>query len=68
MADSLIVQIDVELLMQNFNRTDIQAWNVEKVKEWLRECGFREQPDGWLCEQIFLDALDTSEYTIARRL
>lgn len=61
MADSFIVRINLDRLRQNFCMAEAKLWTEDEVKEWLRESGFIERPDGWLCEEISLGLLDRTE-------
>ena len=66
MADSFVVQINLEKLRQNFNLADATLWTDDRVKDWLREGGFIERLDGWLCEEISLELLDKTEIISCR--
>lgn len=61
MADSFVVQVNLDRLRQNFNLADATLWTDDRVKDWLREVGVVERPDGWLCEEISLEMLDKTE-------
>jgi hypothetical protein len=64
MADSFIVCINLEQVRSNFNRVDKKHWTTEEVTACLKESGFVERPEGWLCEELTLDLLDKTEYRI----
>ena len=36
MADTFLVQINLELIEHNFNEADDRKWTVPQVKEWLK--------------------------------
>ncbi len=68
MAEPFFVQVNLERLRQNFNLTDATLWTMDRVKDWLRECGFVERADGWLCEEISLEVLSKNEIDLIQPL
>ncbi len=62
MADNYIVQINFDRLLENVNKADkAKVWTLDSIKAWLKEEGFIERSDGWLCEEVSLGLLDKKE-------
>lgn len=62
MADRFVVQINFPVLLANITKADkSREWNETELKLWLKEEGFIQRPDGWLCEEISLALLDPTE-------
>ena len=61
MADIIRVRLDLTRICENLANTGDFVDETE-VRQWLEECGFRMQENGWwLCEEISLESLDRSE-------
>jgi len=64
-----LVQIDFEGLIRNLIAQDTgQSWDLHSAKAWLRDAGFTEHDDGWLCDEQALAKLDPTEVRTSIRL
>lgn len=60
MAASFVVEIDIEKLREN-SKVAGEEITIEQAESFLHDVGFRRCTNGWICEEISLDAIDRSE-------
>lgn len=61
MADSYVVEIDMEKLRASLEADGDRIVTLEDTEAALREAGFRKVAKGWLCEEISLRWLARDE-------
>jgi hypothetical protein len=65
MADTVRVQIRLAKLRENLSAAEGREVFADDVAAWLHSAGFIRQADRlYLCEEISLDALDRSEWSM----
>ena len=69
MAVSYELRIDLPLLCQRFSEADRHTWAPGDIASWLEGKGFtRHGTFAWTAEDVSLDVLKNSEYSIVREL
>lgn len=68
MTETLILDINMELVRQRLNQTANLYLSSSDIADWLQTKGFRSSNDGWVCDDAALGQLENAEYRIIHEL
>lgn len=68
MADSYLLQLDLQKIKSSLSATEGKAVSDDEVLEFLTGAGIMRSGENWICEEISMGALGAGEILKLKRL